>query len=89
MVRTKWDLKHFRFTLSIVYLTTTIILVNWGFAPHKELHAVAITALPPPIFSFFKSHQAELISRATDADKRKHGVEDEAARHYIDLDHFT
>jgi len=89
MVRKRWDFKRFRFTLSIVYLTTTSIFINWGFAPHKELHAVAITALPPPIFHFFKSHQAELIRRATDADKRKHGVEDEAARHYIDLDHFT
>jgi len=89
MERKWWDFKRGRFTLSLVCLSATIILVNWGFAPHKELHAVAITALPPPIFSFFKSHQAELISRATDADKRKHGVEDEAARHYIDLDHFT
>tara|TARA_B100000780_G_scaffold115209_1_gene80795 strand:- start:2243 stop:3229 length:987 start_codon:yes stop_codon:yes gene_type:complete len=66
-----------------------MFFVNWGFAPHKELHAVAITSLPSPIFSFFKSHQAELVSRATDADKRKHAVDDEAARHYIDLDHFT
>ena len=89
MARKRWAFKQFRLTLGIICLATTIILVNWGFAPHKELHAVAITALPPSIFSFFKSHQAELISRATDADKRKHGVEDEAARHYIDLDHFT
>jgi len=84
-----WNYNRDRFTLCLASLATTIILVNWGFAPHKELHAVAITALPPPIFSFFKSHQSELIRRATDADKRKHGVEDEAARHYIDLDHFT
>ena len=89
MEREWWDFKRYRFTLCLVSVATTLILANWGFAPHKELHAVAITALPPPIFNFFKSHQTELISRATDADKRKHGVEDEAARHYIDLDHFT
>lgn len=84
-----WKLKQNRFTACLLAGATTIILGNWGFAPHKDLHAVAITALPPPVFSFFKSHQAELISRATDADKRKHGVDAEAARHYIDLDHFT
>jgi hypothetical protein len=89
MEKTRWNYKRDRFTLGLASLATTIILVNWGFAPHKELHAVAITALPTPIFSFFKYHQAELIRRATDADKRKHGVEDEAARHYIDLDHFS
>ena len=27
--------------------------------------------------------------RAVDADKRKHGVKEEAARHYIDLDHYS
>jgi hypothetical protein len=89
MEKIGWNFKRDRLTLCLVSLGTTIIFVNWGFAPHKELHAVAITALPPSIFSFFKSHQAELIRRATDADKRKHGVDDEAARHYIDLDHFN
>ena len=74
--------------LCITAVTIVLILCNWGFAPHKELHAVAITGLPPTIYRFFKSHQTELINRATDADKRKHGVEAEAARHYIDLDHF-
>ena len=27
--------------------------------------------------------------RAVDADKRKHGVKEEAARHYIDIDHYS
>ena len=61
---------------------------SWGFSPHRELHAVAITALPSPVFDFYKSHQHELMMRAVDADKRKHAVKDEAAKHYIDLDHY-
>jgi hypothetical protein len=77
-------------TLFIVVAIATPFLLNgvWGFSPHKELHAVAITALPPPLFGFYKTHQSEIIRRATDADKRKHGVNTEAAKHYIDLDQF-
>ncbi len=62
---------------------------SWGFTPHRELHAVAITALPSPVFGFFKAHQHELMVRAVDADKRKHSVKEEAARHYIDIDHYS
>jgi len=29
------------------------------------------------------------MERAVDADKRKHGVQEEAARHYIDIDHYS
>lgn len=61
---------------------------SWGFSPHRELHAVAITALPSPIFDFFKCHQQELMMRSVDADKRKHGVKQEAAKHYIDIDNY-
>jgi hypothetical protein len=63
-----------------------LISVSWGFSAHKELHALAISGLPPPIFSFFKTHQFTLIEKSIAADRRKHIVEDEAEKHYIDLD---
>ena len=36
MARKRWAFKQFKLTLGIICLATTIILVNWGFAPHKE-----------------------------------------------------
>ena len=69
-------------------VVTSLSFWSWGFTPHKELHAVAISGLPSPLFEFYKSHSAEIISRATDADKRKHLINGEGAKHYIDLDDF-
>ncbi|PCJ81516.1 MAG: S1/P1 Nuclease [Bacteroidetes bacterium] len=85
-MKKQWNHK----ALYLVVVVTTPLLVSgfWGFSPHKELHAVAITGLPHPLFGFYKTYQNDIINRATDADKRKHGVEGEAAKHYIDLDKF-
>ena len=60
--------------------------MSWGFSAHKELHAVAISALPHPLFSLFKTHQLTIIEKSIAADRRKHIVESEAEKHYIDLD---
>jgi len=70
-------------------VATSICYLSWGFTPHKELHAVAISGLPTPLFEFYKSHASNLIRKATDADKRKHLIDDEGSKHYIDLDTFT
>ena len=70
-------------------VATSLCYLSWGFTPHKELHAVAISGLPSPLFEFYKSHSSEIISRATDADKRKHLIDGEGAKHYIDLDTFN
>ena len=78
-------------TTTVVTCSVFVIIYfsSWGFSPHRELHAVAITALPSPVFGFFKTHQHELMMRSVDADKRKHGVKEESAKHYIDLDHYA
>lgn len=83
-MKTRW--KH---RTKILTAAAVVTCSSWGFSPHRELHAVAITALPSPVFGFFKAHQHELMVRAVDADKRKHGVKEEAERHYIDLDHYS
>ena len=83
-MKTRW--KHSNKVLTVAAVATCL---SWGFTPHRELHAVAITALPSPVFGFFKAHQHELMVRAVDADKRKHGVKEEAARHYIDIDDYS
>ena len=69
-------------------VATSIFYLSWGFTPHKELHAVAISGLPTPLFEFYKSHASDLIRKATDADTRKYLIDDEGEKHYIDLDTF-
>lgn len=60
----------------------------WGFSAHRWVNEAAIHALPDPLHGFFKSHQAWLVEHAVDADRRKHTVEGEDGKHYIDLDRY-
>lgn len=60
----------------------------WGFSAHRWVNEAAIHALPDPLHGFFKSHQSWLVEHAVDADRRKHTVEGEDVKHYIDLDRY-
>lgn len=71
-----------------VPLVGFLALVGWGFPAHKWVNASAIHALPPELHGWFKSHHAWLTEHAVDADRRKHTMEGEAERHYIDLDRY-
>lgn len=74
--------------LAIACLLSTSSLNAWGFAAHRKIIDVAVHWLPPPLHSFFKSHHQWLHEHALDADLRKHTVEGESQRHYIDLDRY-
>jgi len=65
-----------------------LALVSWGFPAHKWVNATAIHALPPELHGWFKAHHAWLTEHAVDADRRKHTMEGEAERHYIDFDRY-
>ena len=71
-----------------VPLLGLLALVGWGFPAHKWVNAAAIHALPPELHGWFKSHHAWLTEHAVDADRRKHTLEGEAERHYIDFDRY-
>lgn len=49
---------------------------------------MAVFALPPEMFGFFKQHIDYLTEHSVDPDKRRYSDKDEAPRHYIDLDYF-
>lgn len=49
---------------------------------------MAVFALPPPMFGFYKHHIDFITEHAVDPDKRRYAVEGEAARHFIDLDRY-
>lgn len=80
----------------ILSLLSIIILIfipkeksqSWGFYGHKRINRMAVFTLPPEMISFYKSHIEFVTNHAVDPDKRRYSVEGEAARHYIDIDHY-
>ena len=72
-----------------LYLALAVVgLSSWGFPAHKWVNATAIHGLPPELHGWFKRHHAWLTEHAVDADRRKHTMEGESERHYIDLDRY-
>lgn len=61
----------------------------WGFYAHKKINSLAIFTLPSPINLFFRRHMHEIEELAVLPDQRRYIMDEEAARHYIDLDHYT
>jgi hypothetical protein len=59
---------------------------SWGFFGHKRINRLAVFTLPPEMMPFYKKHIQYLTENAVNPDRRRYAVEEEAARHYIDLD---
>lgn len=49
---------------------------------------MAVMTLPPSMITFYKKHIEYISEHAVDPDRRRYSSEDEACRHYIDLDHY-
>jgi hypothetical protein len=64
-------------------------LIFWGFFSHKKINENACYALPDPIFGFYKENVDYIREHSVDPDKRRHSTVGEAAKHYIDLDHYS
>ena len=60
----------------------------WGFWAHQRINRLAIFTLPPEMLLLYKTHIEYLTEHAVDPDKRRYAVDGEAARHFIDLDHY-
>jgi len=61
----------------------------WGFYAHQKINRMAVFTLPPAMIPFYKHHIDFLSATAVNADRRRYVVEKEAARHYLDLDHYA
>lgn len=61
---------------------------SWGFFGHQRINRMAVFTLPPGMISFYKKHLDFITEHAVDPDKRRYANPDEAARHYIDIDHY-
>ncbi len=80
----------FIFILSIVLLLvpTKQPAYSWGFFAHKKINRMAVFTLPDGMIGFYKQHIEYISEHAVDPDKRRYANEDEAPRHYIDIDHY-
>lgn len=61
----------------------------WGFFAHKRINRMAVFTLPEGMLGFYKSKIEFITEHAVDPDKRRYAVKEEAARHYIDIDHYA
>lgn len=61
---------------------------SWGFFAHKRINRLAVMSLPTELMVFYKTNIEFITDHAVDPDKRRYGVEGEACRHYIDIDHY-
>ncbi|MFM2401324.1 MAG: hypothetical protein RI950_841 [Bacteroidota bacterium] len=78
-----------------IYLLILVSLVaqagkstTWGFFGHRKINLLAIYTLPSPLHSFYRRHAKELQEMAVLPDSRRYILDEEAARHYIDLDKY-
>lgn len=62
--------------------------VSWGFFAHKNINRHAVYTLPPEMMRLYKRHIQYLTESSVDPDRRRYIVENEAPRHYIDLDRY-
>jgi len=79
----------------IITILTVIFLItgssetsSWGFYVHRKVNKLAVFTLPSEMFGFYKKHIEYISEHGTDPDKRTFSDENEAVRHYIDIDHY-
>jgi hypothetical protein len=60
----------------------------WGFFAHKKINTLAIYTLPVYMITFYKRHQKEIEDLSVLPDQRRYIMDNEASRHYIDLDRY-
>jgi hypothetical protein len=64
------------------------VSIFWGFFGHQRINRLAVFSLPPEMVGFYKANIQYIIEASVNPDRRRLMVVDEAAKHYIDLDHF-
>ncbi len=65
-----------------------LLFGSWGFFAHQRINRLAVFTLPKDLIGFYKSNINYLTEHAVDPDKRRYADVSEAARHYLDADHY-
>ena len=66
----------------------SIISLGWGFLAHMEINRYAVYTLPAEMQGFYKKYIDFISENAVTPDRRKYVFDDEAPRHFIDLDKY-
>ncbi|HEY0655264.1 MAG TPA: zinc dependent phospholipase C family protein [Chryseosolibacter sp.] len=77
--------------IKTIYLAGVLIVSSgfiWGFFGHQKINRLAVFTLPPEMIGFYKKNITYITEASVNPDKRRYAVVDEAARHYLDLDHY-
>ena len=74
--------------LIFLFLISYLPSYCWGFFAHKKINYYAVFLLPPEMMVLYKPNIDFISEHAIDPDKRRYGVPDEGARHYIDIDYY-
>ena len=74
--------------LALVCLTIASFRPHWGFFAHQRINRLAVFTLPPGLIGFYKKNISYITEAAVNPDKRRYAVEAEAARHFLDVDHY-
>lgn len=77
-----------RFINSISLIGIFFLFTSWGFFAHKQINQLAVFSLPPEMIGFYKSNIDYLREASVNPDRRRLALVEEAARHYIDIDHY-
>ncbi len=82
-------------TILLIFILILVLLIpnqqpaySWGFFAHKKINRMAVFTLPEGMIGFYKENIEYISEHAVDPDKRRYANEDEAPRHYIDIDHY-
>lgn len=78
--------RSYRRILVILLLLLGPSTYPWGFYGHKLITRNAVYILPQNILIFYKTNIDEIVEASIQPDIRKYVYEDEAPRHYIDLE---
>lgn len=71
-----------------ICLNYTYSAYSWGFYAHKRINHLAVFTLPESMNRLYKRHIRAIESLSVLPDQRRHTLDEEAARHYIDLDQY-
>ncbi len=77
-----------RILFAALLLATAGICASWGFFAHAKINRLSVFTLPPAMIKFYKNNICYLEAHAVDPDKRRYTDTAEAARHYLDADHY-
>ena len=74
--------------LAVISLSIAAFKPVWGFFGHQRINRLAVFTLPPNLIGFYKKNLSYITEASVSPDKRRYAVPQEAARHFIDVDHY-